>query len=459
MPSINYGAGAYRRDNGNFPPLTLINMYVEQAKTSEGGVALLSRPGLGLIATNGSGPINGLFCKAGTLSGDVFSISDTTLYRGTTSLGSISTAGSGAARFAGGIGEVLVTRGGTLRSYNGTNIADAGFTGNSSNNVTAVTFIGSLFVAAEAGSARFFWSAALNGRSWDVLDFATAEREPDSLLDIEALGDNIWLFGQQTVEAWAHTGDATLPFTRLENVAFDKGIHSTGCVTRADNSLFFVGSDRVVYRVADVPARVSDHGIEERILASTTCRVFAFKREGHEFVAIRLDTETLLYDCATQEWCEFQTNGGQWIVSHAVMQDKVAYFGHQTTGELMGWSEWDDMGDELERRFTFAAPLDEALSVDRIHIWCNAGQTPLVEGQGSSPTVEIRLSDDAGNTFTDWEGDELGAQGTYRQVPEWRALGMFDFPGLLGECRVTDPVPFRVSAVKVNDKAGGRQRV
>jgi hypothetical protein len=53
----------------------------------------------------------------------------------------------------------------------------------------------------------------------------------------------------------------------------------------------------------------------------------------------------------------------------------------------------------------------------------------------------------------------LGAQGAYRQVPEWRALGMFDFPGLLGECRVTDPVPFRVSAIKVNDPAGGRQRV
>jgi hypothetical protein len=49
-------------------------------------------------------------------------------------------------------------------------------------------------------------------------------------------------------------------------------------------------------------------------------------------------------------------------------------------------------------------------------------------------------------------------EGGYRTVPEWRALGMFDFPGALFEFRVTDPVPFRVSAVKVNDPAGGRQR-
>jgi hypothetical protein len=457
VPSVNYGAGAYKRDNGNLPPLTLINMFVESAKTSEGGVALLSRNGLGLLATNGSGPINGLFSKKGTLSGDVFSISGTALYRGTSAIASGTIAGSGVARFAGSDLELVVTRGTVARSYIAAGIANIAFP--DSANVTAVTYIGSLFVFARASSAKFYWSTPLDGRTIDPLDFATAEREPDWLLDIEALGDNLWLFGQQSVEAWAHTGDADLPFTRLENVAFDKGIHSTGCVVPADNSLFFVGSDRVVYRVADVPQRVSDHGVEERILASTACRLFAFKREGHEFVAVRLDSQTFLYDCATQEWCEFQSSGGQWIVSHATMQDKVAYFGHQTTGELMGWDEWDDMGEELERRFTFAAPLNNPLSVDRIHLWCNAGQTELLSGQGSSPIVEIRLSDDAGNTWDDWEGEELGVQGAYRQVPEWRALGMFDFPGLLGECRVTDPVPFRVSAIKVNDPAGGRQRV
>jgi hypothetical protein len=83
VPSIAYGSSAYKRTNGNFPELKLINMYVEQAATSENQVALVSRPGLGLIATNGSGPINGLFSKKGTLGGDVFSISGTALYRGT----------------------------------------------------------------------------------------------------------------------------------------------------------------------------------------------------------------------------------------------------------------------------------------------------------------------------------------------------------------------------------------
>lgn len=455
MPSVAYGSGIYKRDNGNFPELKLINMFVEGAKTSENQVALLSRPGLGLLATNSTGPINGLFCKAGTLSGDVFSISNATIYRGTSSVGSI--AGTGVASWAGGFGELLVTRGTVMRRYNG---ALSNVTFPDSANVRAVCFIGSLFVAVRGDtSGKFYWSAPLDGTSWNALDFATAEREPDSLLDIMNLGDNIWLFGQQSIESWAHTGDATLPFTRIEQVAFDQGIMDTGCVCAADNSLFFIGSKRIVFRLSDVPTRISDNGIEERIAASATARLFTFWYQGHEFVCIRLDTETLVFDCSTQEWCEFQSSGGNWIAAHAAMSGKTVYLGHATTGQLMGWSEWDDMGAELERRLSFAQQLDQPTSIDRVNIWANCGQTDLLSGTGSDPTIELRLSDDAGETWGEWDDDRLGAQGEYRQVPEWRAQGMFDFPGVLGEIRVTDPVPFRLSAIKINDPNGGRSRV
>jgi hypothetical protein len=68
------------------------------------------------------------------------------------------------------------------------------------------------------------------------------------------------------------------------------------------------------------------------------------------------------------------------------------------------------------------------------------------------------LSDDAGQTWGEWGQDSLGATGNYRTCPEWRALGMFEFPGVMGEVRVTDAVPFRLSAVKINDPKGGRSR-
>jgi hypothetical protein len=401
----------------------------------------------------GSGPINGMFAKAGTFGGDKFALSGSTLYRVASSLGTVT--GTGVARFAGGYGETLVTRGGTLYSYNGTDLADSTFAGDQSNSVASVCFINSLFVAIDAGSARFYWSAPLDGRSWDVLDFATAEREPDSLLDIARLGNNIWLFGQNTVEAWAHTGAADLPFTSIPSVLFDKGIHSTGAMVPADNSLFFISQDNMPYRIGEVPQPIGHNGIVERISDSSAARMFTFWHGGHELVAIRLDTMTLVYDCATQEWCEFQTSGGNWIAAHAAMQGDTAYFGSSADGSLMTFSGWQDLGDALERRFSFAQQLDAATSINSVRLWCNGGQT---DDLTFDPVIELRLSDDAGQTWSEWDQDTLGMTGNYRTVPEWRALGMYDFPGVMGEVRVTDAVPFRLSAVKVNDPSAGRSR-
>lgn len=465
MPSLSYGAGAYSRTNGQFPPLTCENMRLVKSKTSEGGVALKSRYGLGLIATNGAGPVQGLFSSRGTLDGDDFSVSAGTLYRGTVSIGAVS--GTGSVKFAGGFGELLVTRGSTLRSYNGTTIANVAFPDGA--NVRSVCFIGSLFVAVRDASAKFYWSGVLDGRTWNALDFATAEREPDELLDIAALGDNIWLFGQNTIEAWAHTGDADLPFTRIEQVAFDKGILQTGCVTPADNSLYFVGSDARVYRIGETPQRVSPEDIEERIAAATTVSLFTHLDADGEYVCLRLEgggTDTTYeLNIATGEWSQMTSgaDSGQWVARCAAMKGTVAYFGNDTTGEIMGWSEHDDMGDVMVRGFTAASQLDRPLPVDNLWLWVNSGATALLSGQGSDPRIEMRVSRDAGNSFSDWNDTglgnaALGGAGEYRVIPEFRRLGQFDAPGLLAEFRVTDPVPLRVSAVKINEPLGGRSR-
>lgn len=456
MPSVAYGAGVYKRTNGNFPPLTLINMFLEAAKTSEGGVALLSREGLRESFEVGTGPINGVFSKKGCFSGDKFTVSNNTLYRNSTSLGAIT--GSGPVSIDGSDNEVVVTRGGTAYSYNGTNLAAISFP--DSANVRAVCFINGRFVFVRDGTAKFYWSDLLDGRTVDPLNFATAERQPDQLFDLIARGDILWLMGQSTVEAWSNDGSsANIPFSRIEQVVFEVGVKATGCTAKADNTVFFVGSDDVLYRVGEVPTRVSDHDWEEHIGGSSSHSLFPFKYQGHEFVALRLDDKTLAYDCATQQPCEFQTDEGNWIAQCATMQGDTAYFGHSSTGQVMVFDGWDDLGDEMERRLTFTQQLDSPVSIDVVRVWANSGSGEVLSGQGSDPTIELRLSDDGGRTWGEWAQDRLGAEGEYRCVPEWRALGMFDFPGVMGELRVTDPVPFRLSAIKVNDPKGGRSRV
>lgn len=455
MPSIVYGTGAYKRSNGSLPPLTLINMFVESAKTSEQSVCLLSREGLAQSSTVGSGPITGVFSKQGCFGGDLFTVSNNTLYRGASSLGAIT--GTGPVSIDGSDNEVVVTRGGTAYSYNGTNLAAIAFP--DSANVRAVCFINSRFVFARDASAKFYWSNILDGRTVNALNFATAERQPDQLLDVKARGDILWLLGQATIEAWSNDGsNAALPFSRIEQVVFDVGTIGTGCTVQADNTLFTIANDGVLYRMGEVPERISDHSIEERILSSSARKLFTFKYQGHEFLAFRLDTETLAYDCATQQFCEFQSVLSNWIAHCAAMVGSTAYFGHISTNQVLVFSGWSDLGSALERRFTAAQQMDQPATINNIRLWCNGGHTTVLVGQGTDPQVEMRYSRDQGNIWTDYNGARLGASGNYRAIPSWRRLGQFDFPGALMEFRLTDPVPFRVSAVKANDFSGGRSR-
>lgn len=447
MPSITYGAGAYRRDSGDFPELKLINLFLEQSKTSEKGIALLSRPGLAEVSTVGTGPINGMFCEDGVFSGGLFSLSNQTLYQDATSIGTV--AGSGVTKWAGAAGEIVTTRGASAYSYNGTDLQAIAFPDGA--NVRSVCRLGSLWIFLRDGTGEWYW--ALDARSIDALDFATAERKDDNLLDCAALGDNLWLFGESTVEPWAQTGDADLPFTRIEQVGFDKGILATGCVCNADNTLFFIGSNGSVYRLGDVPQRISDHSIEERILASSAARMFTYSRQGHEFVEIRLDNESLAYDCATGEFSENQTSQGNWIAAHAAMIGTEARFGHSSTGQIMELSGFEDLDAPLERRFTAVVQLDAPAILSRVSLWANPGQPSDI-----TPVIELQTSDDQGRTWSGWEAADFGAEGEYRIIPEWRALGMFDAPGAMLEFRLTDAVGLRISAVKVNDPAGGRQR-
>jgi hypothetical protein len=459
VPSITYGVGAFKRDTGNLPPLELVNMFVEEAKTSENQVCLQSRAGLATFATRGSGPIKKLYSEKGVFSGAVLAVSSSTLYKDATSLGTVN--GSGPYSIAGTASEALIAGGGTLQRSTGAALANVSFPDSAA--VRAVCVINFLFVAVRGDSTypgRFYWSAVNNGNSWDALDYATAERAPDALLDIAALGDNIWLFGQSSLEVWQNTGAATLPFQRMEQVAFDKGIIATGAWAKADNSLIFIGSDAVVYRAAaDNPVRISEHWLEEKIAASSAWSVFAYSRQGHEFVCIRLDSETYAYDVVTQEWTEFQTSGANWIAQCSCMVGSTAYLGHSSTGAVMTFSGWQDLGADLTRKFTAGVPLDGPLSINGIRFWLNVGAAPT----GITPTLYLSYSRDQGRTYSTEISTDIGnatddGSDDYRVRAEFRRLGMFDDPGAMFKVRYAAAGGLRVSAVKVNDNGGGRSR-
>lgn len=452
MPDLFYGLGAYARERGNLPELPVVNMTVEQSPSAERGVVLQSRPGLELDSEVGPGPIAGIFRKDGAFGGDRFVVSGGALYRNAKRIGAIS--GSGPVTFTASPDKLLVARSGSLHSYNGTTLTtealpDAG-------KVAAVAYIAGYEIATIAGTNKFFFRQYTE-TSFDGLDFANASNEPDRLLDAIVIDDQVAFFGSETVEFWFKTGDATAPLQPVSGRVFEKGLYSTGAATRFDNTLAWVSNEGIVYIAANVPQRISDNGIEERIARSETVRVFSFFFEGIEYLVLRLDSSTWILSAASRQWSEFTSyNQPNWRACCAITGP---IFGDAYSGKLWRYSDGHrDDGGPLERRFRAAIPISGAATIQNLRLVANVGETPDLVGVYADPIVEMRTSRDAARTFSGWRATKLGEQGKYRTRVEWRRCGMFDDPGMVAEFRVTDPVPFRVSSVKANEPGGGRGR-
>lgn len=456
MPKISFGLGAYRRDSGNLPEVRCVNMMAESAPTADQGVILMSRKGLAEDDEVGNGPVQEIFRDDGTFNGDRFVISGGNLYRAGSLIGAVTITGPVSAASSGL--EIVFSGGTTAYSYNGTNLQAIalpdGF------ECPAVGYLSSRFLFVRRGSGKFYWSGVLDGRTVGSLSFATAESASDNLLDLYVIKGNLFLCGGKTIEIWRTTGNAELPYSLIQQSIASKGILAVGCGVDADNSLVWIGQDCILYRWGEQPERLSDSGLEERIEGSTTRRLFRIDYEGHVLIAVRLDEETLAWDAQTRQLMELKSYGRDNFLALCCLNDgPEAYLGDDTTGQIWAFDGWADDGGESIREFTAYFKIDsEPVHIDNVWIEANFGRTGLLAGQGSDPVVEMRFSDDAGATWGDWEEAELGEQGRYRVIAEWRAVGLFDVPGAVFEFRVSDPVPFRVSAVHVNEPIPGRAR-
>jgi hypothetical protein len=121
--------------------------------------------------------------------------------------------------------------------------------------------LSSYVICAEAASRRFFWLKP-GEVDIDPLDFSSAESEPDEIVNLLVAGDQLWIFGQSSTEAWYASGDAIQPFLRAQGRAFSQGV-IPGTVARVQDAIVVVGQDHVAYRIAGGPERISHHGIEE----------------------------------------------------------------------------------------------------------------------------------------------------------------------------------------------------
>lgn len=318
------------------------NFYLENDQSGKNMVALYPTPGLYRTTSVATGPCRG---NGIVFQENAYFVLNNALYRfdgvSLTSIGTLNTS-SGRVSMAENGSQLIIVDGTDGWSYDGTTFAqitDADFP-----NATHIKFIDSYFVANNAGTGNFYLSALADGTSWNALDVATAERNPDDLVAIDVTHRELWLFGINTTEVWYNSGDPSFAFIPNQGGFIEWGCAAAFSVAKLNNSLAWLAQTE-----HGGPVVVSAHGFTPIVIStpalnyefstySTVSDAFAmtYTKGGHEFYELTFPTanKTWLYDALTQQWSELTSAAERHRTSGMVYFNNEHYAGDRQTGNI-----------------------------------------------------------------------------------------------------------------------------
>lgn len=270
LERVPLGTTSWIRNRGDEPHIELINRFFEQNPTNlEEQVALIERPALVEYLEAGEGPGRRLYTEPGFSNGDLFHVSGAELYKHhmntnrtiTTTQISGFVDGTGTPDIAATRQYLWITDGYELQYTNGTAALTPIATPDSIPMISLDVFNGYV-LCVQSDSDRFYWIQP-GAVVIDGLDFATAERFPDKILQVRVVGDEFWLLGERSIEVWRATGSDP-PFQRIEARAYNFGIFGGTAVRMKDTSVITVAHDGTAFNIAGVPNPIGNPSVSER---------------------------------------------------------------------------------------------------------------------------------------------------------------------------------------------------
>ena len=436
FPVSQYSKGRSKAVNTE----SLINFYTEiQAPGAKDIIALFGRPGLIKRADIGDGPIRGCHVMNDVL----YVVSGYEVYKvasnwSTTLLGTIT--GGGLVSMSDNSTQLAIAASNGSKwvatTTSVTAIADADLP-----NVYSVDYLDG-YTIFSSDDGKFYVSNLLDATDIDPLDFATAESYPDGLLRVFVDHREIWMFGTKSIEVWYNAGTTNPPFSRFNDAILEKGLLSRFAVTKNDNTIFWVGSDKVIYRADGyAPRKISTHAVEHDIASWTEAEMFSFVMEGHTFV-VATGRSTWVHDVSNGMWYKWKTvNKTSWIASCYANAYGYHVVGDNQEGKIYTL-DLDTFTDNEETiRAEIELPVihsnrDRAvMSSFEVDLESGIG---LTTGQGSDPQIMMQYSD---NGFI-WSSElwrSMGKTGEYDKRAIWRQVGP-TFRQRTIRLAITDPV-------------------
>jgi len=427
-------------------------------------------PGLTLWAAIGAGEFRGAwstgkraFVCMGTGVYEVFSGGTYTL-RGTV------VTSTGPVEFAQGLFQLVMVDGVagyvlTLASNAFAQITSPNFYGSK-----RVAFLDGRFIFVHPDTQQFYWSAGIDtATAYNALDFASAESQPDNIVAHLVDHREIIFFGEYTTEPWLPIPSQDQIYQRNSGATSEVGCAATFSAQKIDNSVFWVGLDKngtgMVWKMGGnsgyQPQRVSDHLAEDYLAGSSDLsgsRAWVYQDAGQTFYVLWApgkDT-TLVYDASIGRWHERSelVNGSlaRWRAWGHVFAFGLHLVG-DGEGNLYRIDETvNKYGSDLMYRETTSphavAPSIKWVYFDVMRLNTTLGQTTLT----AAPNIEMRYSDNGGETWSSWTPRSLGAIGEFNKPPTWHRLGRAK--DRVWQWRVTEDCKCAVIGLDVTSREG-----
>lgn len=312
-----------------------------------------------------------------------------------------------------------------------------------------VAFKDTYFIWLDGATDRFYISsnnATDPTNCIDALDFGTVESNPDRIVGIEAIGNEIAIFGTRTIEYFYNSGNADFPFERINGNIQEVGTLSRASISKINNDVFFLGSNDAGYGIVYVLKgyqlqRISTNPIERKIRESSNFEniiAYTYQDEGNYFYIITIPdiNTTFGYDTQSGLWHE-----------RACLEEDGSYGQHPGTAQAFAFGKnivstiksggvakltfYDNDGYtndteviKLQRTLAHIYNENKEVIVHELEFDVQKG-TGVATGTEAetNPKIEIEMSIDGGITYGTTRIIELGKIGEYSKRVQSRRFG------------------------------------
>ena len=308
------------------------------------------------------------------------------------------------------------------------------------------------YFAGSTDEKKWIVSALNDGLSWDALDFGSAESDPDEIVGLAVVSNQLYVVGRTTTEGVQNVGGSGFPFQN-NNVYLDKGCAAPNTLISTNSTFFMVGNGEregiAVWQFAGNSFnRVSTTPIETVMQQYSTEELatafsWSYAAKGAFFVGFTFPDHTFVYNMVTTKWHEQKSTiletQTRWRANSVVSAHGRILVGDAVdgrVGELV-----PGLNEEYESNI-IAEFATQPFTNEGNEITCPLLELTLESGSGNSnvadPQVSMAMSKN-GKTYNAERNRSAGKIGEFNRRVIWRRNGRFS-RFVTMKFRISDPI-------------------